>query len=59
MDKRMYAIERDIDNMVNLNNKKTIVDILKKKTSLKEKQNKVMPIEIHSNIYRLAKNRVS
>lgn len=56
MDKKIFAFERDLDQLKNFPSKKAMMEIIKKKTTI-SKENHPDPIQIHSNIYRMGKNR--
>lgn len=58
MDKKLFSLERDLEDMADLPDKKTILDMIRKKTGVRTNTG-VNPIQIHTNIYKMGKNRVS
>lgn len=56
MDKKILAIERDLNCNKDLTDKKLRMDMMKKKGTIKEMC--PAPIQIHSNIYRAGKNKI-
>lgn len=60
MDKKLFSLERDLENMGNLGDKRAILEMIKRKGKDKNMGfGPVKPIQIHSNIYKMAKNRIS
>lgn len=56
MDKKILAIERDLNSKNDLTDKNLRIDMIKKKGIIKEMC--PAPIQIHSNIYRAGKNKI-
>lgn len=66
MDKKIFGLERDLDRMEEVIDKRTILDMIRRKTG-GERSNicqqgeigVMMPLHIHKNIYKIGKNRIT
>lgn len=56
MDKKIFAIERDLNSKNDLGDKKLRMEMIKNKGIVKEMC--PFPIKIHSSIYQLGKNKI-
>jgi hypothetical protein len=57
IDKKLLAIERDIENIKNGIDKKNMMEIIKKKSTT-SKSDKHTPIIIHSSLYKVNRNKM-